>query len=109
MSICEGRFRIKPDSVAALSNLAASYARLGKFNLAIEEFTKAVEAGATRFSIPTTIWRGYIHATENVGKRFVFGKSSAHQSGLYDNGYDFAGLPGDRTPGRGRVASVRVC
>src|SRR5437667_143413 len=33
--------RIKPDSVAALSNLAASYARLGKFNLAIEQVTKA--------------------------------------------------------------------
>ena len=45
--------RIKPDSVAALSNLAASYARLGKFNLAIEQFTKAAGLAPTNFELIT--------------------------------------------------------
>src|SRR6266446_3260249 len=41
--------RIKPHSVAALSNLAASYERLGKSAMAIEHFTEAVQLAPSNF------------------------------------------------------------
>jgi len=82
--------RIKPDSVAALSNLAASYTRLGKSGLAIEQFARAAELAPTNFDTNHNLGEAYIHGG-NVAKAIPFlEKAQRVNPASYDNGYDLA-------------------
>ena len=60
----EAAVRLKPDSAAARTNLAASLSRSGKPELAGEQFRKALALEPRRLTTPTTIWVSSIFSPE---------------------------------------------
>jgi tetratricopeptide (TPR) repeat protein len=82
--------RLKPDSVAARSNLAASYARIGKYDLAMEQFRKAVELDPQNYDTNHNLAEAYIHGN-NIAKALPYlEKAQRINPAAYDNGYDLS-------------------
>src|SRR5437016_5867966 len=80
--------QINPDSVPALSNLAASEERLGKSAATIEHFSKAAQLAPTNFDTNQNLGEAYIHA-ERIAKAIPFlEKAQRINPASYDNGYD---------------------
>jgi tetratricopeptide (TPR) repeat protein len=81
--------RLKPDSAAARTNLAASLAHAGKPELAEEQFRKAIDLEPANYD-----------ANHNLGEIYIQSKKMAEAAPLlqkaqeihpsYDNGYDLA-------------------
>jgi tetratricopeptide (TPR) repeat protein len=81
---------LKPDSAPARSNLAASYARLGKMDLAEEHFSKAVELEPGTYDTNHNLGAAYAH-NGKVAKAIPYlEKAQSLNPTSYDNGYDLA-------------------
>src|SRR5215467_5826322 len=63
--------RLKPNDVAARSNLAASYAQLGKLNEAQEQFSKAAELAPNNFDTNHNLGEIYVHR-EDLGRAIPY-------------------------------------
>jgi tetratricopeptide (TPR) repeat protein len=82
--------RLKPDDAAARSNLAASYARLGKLDQAQEQFSKAAELAPNNFDTNHNLGEIYVHRGD-LGRAIPFlEKARQIEPGSYDNGYDLS-------------------
>jgi len=82
--------RLKPDSVAARSNLAASYARLGKMDLAEEHFSKAVELEPATYDTNHNLGAAYAHNSKVAKAIPYLEKAQRLNPTAYDNGYDLS-------------------
>jgi tetratricopeptide (TPR) repeat protein len=82
--------KLKPDSVAARSNLAASYARMEKFDLAVEQFQKAAELEPGNFDTNHNLGEVYVRIGA-VAKAIPYLEKAQRINGAsYDNGYDLS-------------------
>jgi Flp pilus assembly protein TadD len=81
---------LKPDSVAARSNLAASYARLGKFDLAAEQFSKAQELDPANYDTNHNLGEVYVHGGKLAKALPFLEKAQRINPQAYDNGYDLS-------------------
>jgi tetratricopeptide (TPR) repeat protein len=86
----EKAVRLKPDSAAARTNLAANLARMGKFDLAATEFKKAIKLEPRNFDANHNLGELYARSG-NVADAAPF-LEQAHRidPSSYDNGYDLA-------------------
>jgi tetratricopeptide (TPR) repeat protein len=82
--------RLKPGSVAARSNLAASYAELGKFDLAVEQFARAAELEPGNFDANHNLGEAYVHAGKIEKAIPYLEKAQQINPAAYDNGYDLS-------------------
>jgi tetratricopeptide (TPR) repeat protein len=81
---------LKPNDVAARSNLAASYARLGKLNEAQEQFSKAAELAPNNFDTNHNLGEIYVHRGD-LGRAIPYlEKAQQIEPNSYDNGYDLS-------------------
>jgi tetratricopeptide (TPR) repeat protein len=86
----EKAVRLKPDSAAARTNLAANLARMGRFDLAATEFKKAIKLEPRNFDANHNLGELYARSG-NVADAAPF-LEQAHRidPSSYDNGYDLA-------------------
>src|ERR1043166_2920657 len=86
----EKAVRLNPNSAPARSNLAANLSRLGKSELALEQFKKAAEIEPQNFDTNHNLGEYYIHAGQ-IAKAIPFlGRAQQIDSSSYDNGYDLS-------------------
>ena len=82
--------RIKPNDVAARSNLAASLAQLGKMDLAIEQFSKAAALDPQSFDTNHNLGESYVRAGKVAQAIPYLAKALSINPTSYDNGYDLS-------------------
>lgn len=86
----EKAVRLKPDSVPARSNLAANLARLGKAELALEQFRKAAELDPQNFDTNHNLGEFYIRAGQIAKGAPFLERAQKIDPSSYDNGYDLS-------------------
>ena len=86
----EKAVRLKPDSAPARSNLAANLSRLGKSELALEQFRKAVEIEPQNFDTNHNLGESYIHANQLAKAVPFLERAQRIDPSSYDNGYDLS-------------------
>src|SRR6267154_3151577 len=79
---------LKPDSAAARSNLAASYAKLGKLDQAQEQFSKAVELEPNNYETNHNVGEIYVRRGMVAEAVPYLQKAQKLNSASYGNGYD---------------------
>jgi tetratricopeptide (TPR) repeat protein len=82
--------RLKPDSAAARTNLAASLSRAGDLQLAGEQFRKALELEPGDFSANHNLAEFYVQSGKVAEARPLLEKAHQIDPSSYDNGYDLA-------------------
>jgi tetratricopeptide (TPR) repeat protein len=82
--------RIKPDSAAARTNLAASLSRAGSAQLAGEQFRKALDLEPEDFSANHNLAEFYVQSGRIADARPLLEKAQQIDPSSYDNGYDLA-------------------
>lgn len=86
----EKAVRLKPDSAAAMANLAVNLARLGKNGLAEVEFKKAIQAEPGNFSANHDFGEFYARAGKATEAIPYLRAAQRAQPSSYGNGYDLA-------------------
>lgn len=86
----EAAVRLKPDSAAARTNLAASLSRLGRFQLAGEQLRKALELAPHDYTTNHNLGEFYIKYGKIPGARPLLERAQQINPTSYDNGYDLA-------------------
>jgi tetratricopeptide (TPR) repeat protein len=81
---------LKPDSVAARTNLAANLLRLGKVDLAREQFRKAAELEPQNFDVNHNLGELYVRAGDLRAASPFLEKAQQIDPSNYDNGYDLS-------------------
>ncbi|HEY0796418.1 MAG TPA: tetratricopeptide repeat protein [Acidisarcina sp.] len=82
--------RIKPDAAVARTNLAASFSRLGKFDLADDEFKKALDLAPQEYETNHNLGEFYIQR-EKIPEAIPFlDHAQQIKPDAYSNGYDLA-------------------
>jgi tetratricopeptide (TPR) repeat protein len=82
--------RLKPDSAAARTNLAASLSHLGKFDLAGEQFRKALELEPQDFDANHNLGEFYIQSKKIADATLFLEQAQRINPSSYGNGYDLA-------------------
>jgi tetratricopeptide (TPR) repeat protein len=82
--------RLKPDSAAARTNLAASLSHLGKAELAGEQFRKALELEPRDYTANHNLGEFYIQSGKIAEARPLLERAQRINPSSYDNGYDLA-------------------
>jgi tetratricopeptide (TPR) repeat protein len=82
--------RLKPDSVAARSNLAANLSRLGKHELAEAQFKRAAELDPQNFDTNHNLGESYVHSGKLAKATPYLERAQKVDPSSYDNGYDLA-------------------
>jgi len=82
--------RLKPDSAAARTNLAANLSRLGKFSLAEEQFKKAAELEPETFDTNHNLGEAYVRSAKIPEAVPFLEKAQRINPFSYDNGYDLS-------------------
>jgi tetratricopeptide (TPR) repeat protein len=82
--------RLKPDSAAARTNLAASLSHLGKSDLAGEQFRKALALEPRDFDANHNLGEFYIQSGKITEAIPLLEQAQRINSSSYDNGYDLA-------------------
>ncbi|HEX4486176.1 MAG TPA: tetratricopeptide repeat protein [Terriglobales bacterium] len=82
--------RLKPDSVAARSNLAANLSRLGKHDLAEVQFRRAAELDPNNFDTNHNLGESYVHSGKLAKATPYLEQAQSIDPSSYDNGYDLA-------------------
>jgi tetratricopeptide (TPR) repeat protein len=82
--------RLKPDSVAARSNLAANLSRLGKHDLAEVQFKRAAELDPHNFETNHNLGESYVHSGKLAKAAPYLEQAQKIDPTSYDNGYDLA-------------------
>ena len=82
--------RLKPDSVAARSNLAANLSRLGKHDLAEVQFRRAAELDPNNFDTNHNLGESYVHSGKLAKATPYLEQAQKIDPSSYDNGYDLA-------------------
>ncbi len=80
--------QLKPESAAARSNLAASYAKLGKLDQAQEQFNKAVELEPNSYETNHNVGEIYVRRGMVAEAIPYLQKAQKLNSASYGNGYD---------------------
>ena len=86
----EQAVRLQPDSVAARTNLAANLLRLGKVDLAREQFRKAAELAPQNFDVNHNLGEMYVRSGKLVEAIPFLEKAQQLEPSSYDNGYDLS-------------------
>lgn len=86
----EKAVRLKPDSAAARTNLAANLARLGKHDLAEAQFKKAVELDPRNFDANHNLGESYVRSGKVAKAAPFLEQAQRIDPSSYDNGYDLA-------------------
>jgi len=86
----EKAVRLKPDSAAARTNLAANLVRLGKHDLAEVQFKKAVELEPRNFDANHNLGESYVRAGKIAEAAPFLEQAHRIDPSSYDNGYDLA-------------------
>src|SRR5580700_10562558 len=82
--------RLKPDSAAARTNLAASLSRAGKLELAAKQFQKALALEPRNFDANHNFGELYIQSGKIADAILFLEKAQLIDPSSYDNGYDLA-------------------
>ncbi len=82
--------RLKPDSAAAHTNLAASLVHAGKAELAAEHFRKALSLAPQEYDANHNLGEFYIQSGKIKDALPLLEKAQLLQPSSYDNGYDLA-------------------
>jgi tetratricopeptide (TPR) repeat protein len=82
--------QIKPNDVAARSNLAASFAQLGKMDFAIQQFSKAADLDPESFDTNHNLGEAYIRTGKVTQAIPYLTKAQRINPSSYDNGYDLS-------------------
>jgi len=82
--------RLQPNSAAARTNLAASLNRLGRSELAAEQFLKALALAPLEYNTNHNLGEFYIQAGKIAEARPLLEQAQHIDSSAYDNGYDLA-------------------
>lgn len=90
MSHLQAAVKLRPNEVAARTNLAASLARLGRTNAAYEQFRAAVALAPKDYTVNHNLGEFYIQAGKIVEGRPYLAAAYAIDPTAYDNGYDLA-------------------
>jgi tetratricopeptide (TPR) repeat protein len=86
----EAAVRLKPDSAAARTNLAASLSRSGNAEVAGEQFRKALELEPRDYTANHNLGEFYIQAGKIADARPLLERAQRINPSSYDNGYDLA-------------------
>src|SRR5713101_359457 len=86
----EKAVRLKPDSAAARTNLAANLARLGKQDLAEVQFKKALELEPRNFDANHNLGESYVRSGKVAKAAPFLEQAQRIDPSSYDNGYDLA-------------------
>ena len=86
----EAAVRLKPDSAAARTNLAASLSRSGNAELAGEQFRKALELEPRDYTANHNLGEFYIQSGKIEEARPLLERAQQINPSSYDNGYDLA-------------------
>jgi tetratricopeptide (TPR) repeat protein len=86
----EKAVHLKPDSVAARTNLAANLLRLGKLDLAREQFRKAAELEPQNFDVNHNLGELYVRTGDLRAATPFLEKAHQIDPSNYDNGYDLS-------------------
>ncbi len=86
----EKAVRLKPDSAAARTNLAANLMRLGKHDLAEVQFRKAVEIEPRNFDANHNLGESYVRSGKVAKAAPFLEQAQRIDPSSYDNGYDLA-------------------
>ena len=86
----ETAVRLKPDSAAARTNLAANLARLGKLDLAEAEFKKAIKLEPRNFDANHNLGELYAHSGKVAEAAPFLEQAQRIDPSSYDNGYDLS-------------------
>jgi predicted Zn-dependent protease len=82
--------RLKPNSAAARTNLAASLSRLGRSELAREQFRKALALSPEDYSSNHNLGEFYVQSGKIAEARPLLEHAQRIDPSSYDNGYDLA-------------------
>lgn len=82
--------RLKPDSAAARTNLAASLSHSGKAELAGEQFRKALELEPRNYTTNHNLGEFYIQSGKIAEAQPLLERAQRTNPSSYDNGYDLA-------------------
>ncbi|MGA8939286.1 MAG: tetratricopeptide repeat protein [Acidobacteriaceae bacterium] len=86
----EAAVKLRPNEVAARTNLAASLTRLGRTNAANEQFRAAVALAPKDYTVNHNLGEFYIQAGKIAEGRPYLAAAYAIDPTVYDNGYDLA-------------------
>jgi len=86
----ETAVRLKPDSAAARTNLAANLARMAKLDLAEAEFKKAIKLDPRNFDANHNLGELYARAGKVTDAAPFLEQAHSIDPSSYDNGYDLA-------------------
>ena len=86
----EAAVRLKPNSAAARTNLAASLSHSGKSELAGEQFRKALELEPRDYTANHNLGEFYIQSGKVAEARPLLERAQGINPSSYDNGYDLA-------------------
>jgi tetratricopeptide (TPR) repeat protein len=86
----EAAVRLKPDSAEARTNLAANLSRLGKLDLAGEQFHKALELEPKNYDANHNLGEYYIQSEKIADATPYLEAAQKINPSAYDNGYDLA-------------------
>jgi tetratricopeptide (TPR) repeat protein len=105
----EAAVRLKPDSAAARTNLAASLSRSGNAELAGVQFRKALELEPRDYTANHNLGEFYVQTEKIEEARPLLERAQRINPSAYDNGYDLAMadlLTGRLAEGRQLVQSM---
>ncbi|MGA7157504.1 MAG: tetratricopeptide repeat protein [Acidobacteriaceae bacterium] len=86
----EAAVKLRPNEVAARTNLAASLMRLGRMNAADEQFREAVALAPQDYTVNHNLGEFYIQAGKIADGKPYLAAAYAIDPTAYDNGYDLA-------------------
>lgn len=86
----EAAVRLKPDSAAARTNLAASLFHAGKNEMAGREFQRALELEPQDYEANHNLGEYYVHAGRLAQAQPLLERAQQIRPNAYDNGYDLA-------------------
>jgi tetratricopeptide (TPR) repeat protein len=86
----EKAVRLKPNSAAARTNLAANLTRLGKLDLAEMQFKKAAELDPHNYDTNHNLGEAYVRAGQLAKAQPFLEQAQKISPSAYDNGYDLA-------------------
>jgi len=86
----EKAVRLKPNSAAARTNLAANLTRLGKLDFAEAQFKKAAELDSKSYDTNHNLGEAYVRAGQLAKAEPFLAMAQQINPSAYDNGYDLA-------------------
>ena len=86
----EKAVRLKPNSAAARTNLAANLTRLGKLDRAEVQFTKAAELDPQSYDTNHNLGEAYVRSGQLTKAQPFLAQAQKINPSSYDNGYDLA-------------------